>query len=91
MAAARHADGERSMSKGSEDPELMALKAALRVLIRAVAEHYESEIGFRSQLRRRAALMIDQEPLEGGEAAAAETRARAKEALGRLFSDSPSS
>jgi hypothetical protein len=78
------------MSMGPADPELMALKAAMRVLIRAVAEHYESEIGFRSQLRRRAAAMIDQEPIEGGEADAAEVRARAKDALARLFSATPS-
>jgi hypothetical protein len=75
------------MSSGSVDPEVMALKAAMRVLIRAVAEHYENEIGFRSELRRRAAAMIEKEPVGGSAAEADELRARAKDALARLLSE----
>ena len=77
------------MPSGSVDPEMMALKAAVRVLIRAVAEHYENEIGFRSELRRRAAATIEEEPIEGSAAEVGEVRARAKEALTRLFTESP--
>jgi hypothetical protein len=85
--AARRASGACSMSSGSVDPEVMALKAAVRVLFRAVTEHYENEIGFRSELRRRAAAMLEQEPIDGSAADAPEVRARAKEVLARLLSE----
>jgi hypothetical protein len=75
------------MSSGSVDPDVMALKAAVRVLFRAVAEHYENEIGFRSELRRRAAALIEDEPIERPAAEAGELRLRAKDALARLLSD----
>ena len=76
------------MSSGSVEPEVMALKAAVRVLFRAVAEHYENEIGFRSELRRRAAAMLEQEPIDGSASEVGELRARAKDALMRLLSES---
>jgi hypothetical protein len=75
------------MSSASADPEVMALKAAVKALFRAVAEHYENEIGFRSELRRRAAAFIDEERLEAPNAEAGELRSRAKDVLAHLLSD----
>ena len=67
------------------DADLVALKAALRALLDSIVEHYEDDIGFRSEFVRKAIVVVNDLEIHTTPAGAEEIRARARLVLQNLF------
>ena len=71
----------------ARDPQFLALRAIVKVLFDALADHYENEIGFQDELQKRAEGLIEGFIIDLPAPRANVLRKQALEALGMMLSD----
>ena len=71
----------------ARDPEVLALRAIVKVLFDALADHYENEIGFQMELQKRAEHLVENFVFDLPAPRANVLRKQALEALHDMLSD----